>query len=217
MEIDDAFTVRLDQLDKLVNRRSLQGIALLVVLILYLYALMVLAVTLEGPIVAVLVVVFITLALGSFGYSFHWGRNGRRFIYCVQMLAHLSPPHPIILSRFAIVERSPIYVVARWGMASLLFLRILESESSPSSKMQLPRFFLRTAYNYQIEGVDIARHEGLFSFPIGNEEYIEGEGILYALPLERKFFVPRKNPITTDLLETILRQITLDLAKKKVS
>ena len=81
----------------------------------------------------------------------------------------------------------------------------------------MPRFFLKTDYKYQIEGVSIARREGFFSFPIGIEEFIEGEGILYALPLERDFFVPRKNPISTDILESIIRQITLDLAKKKVN
>ncbi len=66
-----------------------------------------------------------------------------------------------------------------------------------------------------MDGVEISRKEGVFVFPISLKEYIMGEGILYGLPLQKHFWVPKKHPISTEILLNIIRQLNLDLAQKK--
>ncbi len=210
----DSFISDLTQVEDKINKRTRQGVIFVVPLVLLPAILLLPSEIVSSELLSSITVIFILLVLGGFGYSIHWGRNGRRYLYGLEIVNLISPPYPFVGSRVASVSRPPIHVIVRWGGAHILFIRILEPEITAQEKTRLPRFLSRKYYTHQIEGIRIARMESVFAFPRSKNEYVMGKGILYGLPLQRHFWVPKKSPISAEILLQIIKQLNLDLARK---
>jgi hypothetical protein len=204
------------QLEERIDKRVRQGALLIAPLILIPTMLTLFADMIDPSLLSILTLLFISFALASVSYSLDWGRNGRRYLYGLRIMDLISPPHPILGPRDAVVDRAPVYIVLSWRSTNLLFIRLLEPEMTNRRKTRLPRFIPHKDFTYQIDGVGIARREELLVFPKDAKEAIMGEGVLYALPLQRGFWVPKKNPISKEILLSIVRQLSLDLVQKNV-
>ena len=209
----EGFNQELNQLEELVERRSKQGLILLIPLI----ALPILIIGLDEDAYSnssfFLIVVLVALAIGGMGYSVHWGRNGRRFVYSIRVLSQIAPPYPTIRAHVAYIEKPPIVVVILWGSSRLYLVRMLEPEASAATRVHLPREIWRNTDTHQIDGLTLVRKEDTFVIPSEKNSYSKGEGILYAIQLVSGFWVQRKHSITRDIILGIIRQLNLDLAK----
>ena len=211
----DSFALNLTQLEEKINKRARQGLLLILPLVFFPVILVIFSEMIDDGSLFAISSVFLVLAIGSFGYSLHWGSNGRKYIYGLKIVNLISPPYPYLGKRIAIIDRTPIYIIVRWGATNLLFIRLLEPEIATEGKIQLPRLISRNDYTHEIDGIEIARREGSFMFPRSPNGYIMGDGILYGLRLQRNFWVPKKNPISAEIVLNIVRQLNLDLAQKK--
>ncbi|MFW9918116.1 MAG: hypothetical protein ACFFED_00795 [Candidatus Thorarchaeota archaeon] len=210
-----SFEEELAEIENHIEKRSRQGLVILLPMMLLLVVILVLRDSIQAVTLGMLTTSFFVIVIGGFIFSIHWGRNGRRFIYNLKVLNQISPPYPTILTRCAVVSRPPIYAIVRWGKPVLFFVRLLEPEDSTRSGIRIPNVTWRRHYEYDMEGVAIGRSEGFFVIPSGPNSFIEGNGVLYIVPLERDFWLPRKNPISGDILLNLIRQLNLDLVRKK--
>jgi hypothetical protein len=200
------FKKGVDKLTQNVNTRTKQGLVLLIP--------MVLIPTLPlmpGAIADLLGVIMAICGTTGLIWALYWGRGGRRLLHGIEVIQQLSPPFPVLGARYAFVVENSIYIFATWDSSALLFVRVLDQHPAHEQKMQLLEPIWTWKYNKQIEGISIARKEGIVCIPDGRRNYISGSGIIYALPVERGFFVQHKYPIDKNVLVRVSRVLLLDL------
>ncbi len=104
----DSFTTDLTQFEEKINKRARQGLLLILPLVFFPVIVTIFSEMIEETLLFIITAVFLVLAITSFGYSLHWGRNGRRYIYGLRILSLISPPYPILRSKIAVTDRNPI-------------------------------------------------------------------------------------------------------------
>ncbi len=207
MYLDEAkFKEAVDELSRNINTRSKQGLVLLSPMVLILTLPVV-----PGTIAGLLGIIMVICGIAGLAWALYWGRGGRRLLYGIDLINQLSPPYPVVGTRYAFVDVNSIYIFATWDSGALLFVRILDQRPANKQKMQLLEPIWAWKYNKQIDGVSIARKEGIVCIPDMRDNYISGNGIVYALPLERGFFVQHKYPIDNSTLLRVARLLLLDL------
>jgi hypothetical protein len=208
MYLDDAtkFKKAVDKLTQNINTRTKQGLVLLIPMVL------IPALPLMPEAIADLLGIIMAICgITGLVWALYWGRGGRRLLYGIEVIQHLSPPFPVVGARYAFVVENSIYIFATWDSSALLFVRVLDQHLAHEQKMQLLGPIWTWRYNKQIEGTPIARKEGIVCIPDGRGNYISGSGIIYALPIERGFFVRHKYSIDNNVLVRVSSVLLLDL------
>jgi len=161
------------------------------------------------PLEVVLLMFIIFPAIGFPGAVLvsYFGRGCTTFFQCLDILKQLAPPDPIIIGRSAVVDKAPVYGIVKWGSNVIMFVALHQPERTFDKKMRVPRTIWRWEYKLQIAGIRIARREGTYTIPTGDDEYHTGEGVLYSLivsagykfPILRSFSLEQLNEIVNFL------------------
>ena len=208
MCLDDEakFKEAVDKLNRNINARSRQGLVLLSPMVLILIFPFV-----PGTIAGPLSIIMIICGTVGLAWAVYWGRGGRRLLYGISLIQQLGPPYPAVGTRYAFVVVNSIYIFATWDSGALLFVRILDQRPANKQKMQLLKPIWAWKYNKEVDGISIARKEGNVCIPDMGDNYVSGNGIVYAIPLERGYFVQHKYHIDNSTLMRISRLLLLDL------
>ncbi|MFX1482747.1 MAG: hypothetical protein ACFFCP_06100 [Promethearchaeota archaeon] len=130
----------------------------------------------------------------------------------IDILRRMAPPEPFIEGKLAVLNKDPVYVIARWGLNTLFFVAFYESERSFDKKVKLPRVIRIWEYNRQLGDVRVARKEDEFSIPVDRDTFYRGRGILYALMLEERFIVTFRKRYTVDELNQVADRLAQEVS-----
>jgi hypothetical protein len=142
-----------------------------------------------------------------------YGKGASLFFLSLVQLKKLSPPDPILIGRCGVMNRDPVHVIGTWGSNVLMFVGFYSYEHVFHQKLKIPRNIWKWEYKFEINDVKVARREGTYTVPIGNDEYQTGDGILYALLLEGGANIPTQRDFSSEQLH----QIVTHLEKEVVS
>jgi hypothetical protein len=108
--------------------------------------------------------------------------QGRSTLYrSLKMLHKIGPPNPIIVGKYAVLNKDPVYIIVPWGANLIYFVSFHHPERSFDQKTKVPGLIWKWEYKHRIGGQKVARKEGEFTIPIDVDTYLTGEGILYSL------------------------------------
>lgn len=158
------------------------------------------------PTDVVLLLFIIFLAIGFLGtvLAVYFGKGSSLFFQCLDILKQLAPPDPIIIGRSAVVDKAPVYGVVKWGSNVIMFVALYQPERTFDKKMRVPRTIWRWEYKLQIAGIRLARREGTYTIPTGDDEYHTGEGVLYSLIVSAGYKFPILRIYSSEQLNEIV-------------
>ena len=158
------------------------------------------------------VVIFLIICFGAFGMAglvliFWYGKGASMFFHGVDLLKKIAPPDPIFIGRNVVIDKKPVYGIGAWGSNVLMFIAFYSSERLSHRKVKIPRTIWTWEYKHNIEDVKVARREGTYTIPIGEDEYLTGEGILYALIIEGGVYVTIQRDFSSEQLLKIVADL----------
>jgi hypothetical protein len=147
------------------------------------------------------------MAFTGLGMVFWYGKGASLFFQSLDLLKKLSPPDPITVGRSVVMNKSPVYGIGTWGSNVLMFVAFYSQERVFHQKLKIPRTIWKWEYKLDISDAKIARREGTYTVPIGNDEYYTGEGILYALMIEGGVYVVTQRDFSSEQLNQIVAHL----------
>ncbi len=157
---------------------------------------------------------FITLgAIGMIGLMvfIYYAQGSSMLFRSIDILRKLSPPEPIVVGKYAVLDKDPVYVLGQWGSNILFFVAFLEAERSFEEKTKIPGLIWTWEYKHRIGAVKVAKREDNYTIPIGDGTYRSGKGLLYALLLERKVIVSLYRDFTLEELSPVIEELAKEV------
>jgi hypothetical protein len=210
---DEPFSIKEEKLRKTSRKKTVIGVLMLLSLVVL--PILVFYIQFWVP---SNVMIFIFLGFGAIGFAglamvFWYGKGASLFFQGLDMLKKLSPPDPIITGRCVVMDKNPVYGIGTWGSNVLMFVAFYSLERVFHQKTKVPRTIWTWEYKLEIDGAKVARREGTYTIPLGNDECYTGEGVLYALMLESGGYIS----IQRDYSPEQLNQIVAHLEKEVTS
>lgn len=138
--------------------------------------------------------------------------QGRSTLYrSLKMLHRIGPPNPLIVGKYAVLNKDPVYIVVPWGANLIYFIAFHHPERSFDHKTKVPGLIWKWEYKHRIGGQKLARREGEFTVPIDVDTYLTGEGILYSLLLYNLGVVQYPIDFTAEDLNQIIESLISEM------
>lgn len=199
-------------------RKSVRRKLIISVIMLFAYPLLPIVLLLlphSVPLSAVIFIVMGFLVIGLFGATaclYYWvGRS--TLIRGIDILCRIAPPKPFIKGKIAILNKDPVYGIAKWWSNALFFIAFKESERFFERNVKLPRMIGRWEYTHPIGDIRVAKREDEFRIPVDEDTFYRGRGILYAVLLEERFIVPFRKSYTAEQLNHIVSSLEQEIYK----
>ncbi|MFW9908846.1 MAG: hypothetical protein ACFFEF_09750 [Candidatus Thorarchaeota archaeon] len=131
-----------------------------------------------------------------------------------EKLEQLSPPVPVLVGRYVVVQVKDVYLLAH-GLSGHLYAIAFRGspQSVQTSKAKLPRIFYRWEKRIDIDNLSMFRREGIFIIPTPLGDYLEGDAILYGAPYMPSRYDWSVPDFTRDQLLAIVDSILEDAAR----
>lgn len=126
-------------------------------------------------------VIWAILGIAGGIIAVYYGVGSNWLLHSIKQMRKLGAGEPIVVGRNAVLNLEPVYVFGMWGSNVLMFVAFYEPELYHTGSVRLPRAILRWKYKHQIYDIEVARSEGFYEIPVGDNVYLKGKGILYAL------------------------------------
>jgi hypothetical protein len=133
------------------------------------------------------------------------------FFLSLDLLKKLSPPDPIIVGRNVVISKDPVYGIGSWTSNLLMFVSFYSPERVFHEKVKIPKNIWKWEFKLEIGEIKVARREGIYTIPIGPDEYYTGEGILYALLLEGGVYVVMPRDYSSEQLQQIVSSLEAEM------
>ena len=176
------------ELRKVARRKAVIGILLMFSPV----ALIVVAYFIQGLVPDMLMLslffaMFIIIMIGL-GLVIYYGKGGDLFFHSLEIIKLLTPSPPLLTRRFAVATRDRVHAVAFWGSNVVMFFNFHQPRPALTLEPKIPRTIWTWEYKVSIDDVKVARREGDFTIPTAEDGFITGEGILYALLVEGRWY-----------------------------
>ncbi len=131
-----------------------------------------------------LFVAFMVMILVGFLVSGYYGLGRILFFHSLDLIRMIAPDEMVVTSRYGVVRRGSVYILAKWGADVLTFIAFLHSEPALTPKIKIPSIIWRWEHTIPIDSLKVTRREGHFTVPTSENSFISGEGILYSLIID---------------------------------
>ena len=169
--------------------------------------------TLPSNIIDILFIPFTSVFLiGALVFLYYWNGSSMLF-HGRDILRQIAPPEPFIEGKSAVLNKSPVFAIARWGANTLYFVAFYQSERTFDKKVRVPKLIWQGEYTHSVGEIKVARRKDTFTIPVDKGTYHTGKGVLYSLHLEQIGIVRLLKSFTTEQLN----QIVDSLAKEVIS
>lgn len=159
-----------------------------------------------------LLVAFVAITIVGFIVSEHYGPGRTLFFHSLDLIRMIAPDEMAVTSRYGVVRRGSVYILAKWGSNSLTFIAFLHSEPALAPKIKIPQIIWHWGYTFPIDSLKVSRREGHFTVPTSENSFISGDGILYSLLIESKSFSRPTSDFSRDQLLRIVDTLSEEAA-----
>ena len=160
----------------------------------------------------VLLVAFIVITVIGFIVSEHYGPGRILFFHSLELIRLIAPDEMAVTSRYGVVRRGSVYILAKWGSNVLTFIAFLHSEPALVPKIKIPRIILRWEHTFPIDSLKVSRREGHFTVPTSENAFIGGDGILYSLLIDSMSLFRATSDFTRNQLLRIVDTLSEEAA-----
>ena len=135
-----------------------------------------------------LLVAFVVITIVGFIVSEHYGPGRILFFHSLDLIRMIAPDEMAVTSRYGVVRRGSVYILAKWGSNSLTFIAFSHSEPALAPKIKIPPIILPWEYTFTVDSLKVSRREGHFTVSTLENSFISGDAILYSLLIESRSF-----------------------------
>ncbi|MGY5881984.1 MAG: hypothetical protein RTV31_17185 [Candidatus Thorarchaeota archaeon] len=167
--------------------------------------------TLPSGIIDILFIPFTSIfLLGALVFFYYWNGSSMLF-HGRDILRQIAPPEPFIEGKSVVLNKNPVYVIAKWGSNTLYFVAFYESERTFDKKVRVPRVIWQWEYSHPVGEIKVARREDTFTIPVDKGTYHTGKGVLYSLHLEQIGIVRLLKSFTAKQLNQIVDSLAREV------
>ena len=208
----EPFSVLEQNLRKSSRKKTLIGI---IVMLLSLIAVPILGFYIQflvpPSVVMMIFVIIAVIVMTGLAIVFWYGKGASLFFLGLDLLKKLSPPDPIITGRYVVIDKSPVYGIGKWASNLLFFVAFYTPERVFHEKVEIPGSIWKWEFKLKIGDIKVSRREGVYTIPIGPDEYYTGEGILYALLLEGGVYIVMPRDYSSEQLQQIVANLEAEV------
>ena len=164
-----------------------------------------------------LVIALVAIGIAGIVMVGYYGMGSSLLFRSMDILRKLAPPDPVIVGKYVVINKDPVFGVGQWGSNILFFVAFRESERSFEEKTKLPGLIWKWEYKHRIGAVKVAKREDEFTIPIGDGTYRKGRGLLYGLLLERQVIVSYYRDFTLEELSPVIEELAREVGSLEFS
>jgi hypothetical protein len=200
------------ELRKSVRKKMVFGAVLCAALPLLSVVIFLVQYTLSSDILDIFLISFTSIfLLGALVFFYYWNGSSMLF-HGRDILRQIVPPEPFIEGKSAVLDKNPVFALARWGSNTLYFVAFYQSERTFDKRVRVPRVIWQWEYTHPVGEIKVARREGTFTIPVDKGTYHTGKGVLYSLHLEQIGIVRLLKRFTTEQLNQIVESLAREVA-----
>jgi hypothetical protein len=167
--------------------------------------------TLPSDIVVILFIPFSAIGLlGMIIFIYYWNGSSMLF-HGRDILRQIAPPEPFIEGKSVVLDKNPVYAIAKWGSNTLYFVALYKPERTFNKKVIVPRVIWQWEYTHPVGEIKVSRREDTFTIPVDKGTYHTGKGILYSLHLEQIGIVRLLKRFTAEQLNQIVESLAREV------